>query len=110
MAEDKNIPLEVEEAVEVLDEGNIVNLKKPLNGRTSLIFDFNKITGATLLKCEKKTREVDSSIVIPQLSSAYSAHVAAAATGVRYDDIIGLSAPDFTAVVAKVGRFLNGAE
>ena len=43
MAEDKNIPIEVEEAAEVLDEGNIVNLKKPLNGRTALIFDFNKI-------------------------------------------------------------------
>lgn len=110
MAEEMNTPAEVQEDVEVLDENNIVNLKKPLNGRDSLILDFGKITGATLLKCEKKTREVDSSIVVPQLSGVFTAHVAAAAAGVRYDDIISLSAPDFTAVTNKVSRFLNGVE
>ena len=95
---------------EVMDEGNVVKLTKPMNGRTELVFDFDKIKGATLLKCEKKAKETDSSIVVPQLSMTFQAHVAAAAVGARYDDIINLSAPDFMAVTLKVSRFLNGAE
>lgn len=110
MAEEINTLAEVQEDVEVLDESNIVNLKKPLNGKNTLLFDFDRVTGATLLKCEKKTKEIDSSAVIPQLSMIFAAHVAAAASGVKYDDIISLAGPDFMAVTAKVGRFLNGAD
>lgn len=110
MGEEMNTPAEVQDEVEVLDENNIVNLRKPLNGKDALILDFSKITGATLLKCEKKAKEVDPAIIMPQLSMVYAAHVAAAAAGVRYDDIISLFAPDFTAVTSKVNRFLNGAD
>lgn len=95
---------------EVMDEGNVVKLSKPMNGRAELILDFDKITGAMLLKCEKKAKETDSSIVVPQLSMTFQAHVAAAAVGARYDDIINLAGPDFMAVTLKVSRFLNGAE
>ena len=110
MAEDKNIPAEVEDLPEVLDEGNIVTLKKPMNGKNSLYLDFGKISGATLLKCAQKTKEIDKTEIMPQLSMIFAAHVAAAASGVRYDDIISLSGPDFMAVTSKVGRFLNGAD
>ena len=95
---------------EVVDEGNVVKLTKPLNGKAELVFNFDKIKGATLLKCEKKAKETDSSIVVPQLSMTFQAHVAAAALGMRYDDIINLPAPDFMAVTLKVSRFLSGAE
>lgn len=95
---------------EVMDEEKVVKLTKPMNGRTELVFDFDKIKGATLLKCEKKTKEIDGSVVVPQLSMIFQAHVAAAAVGARYDDIINLSGPDFMAVTLKVSRFLNGAE
>lgn len=95
---------------EVLDEGKIIKLTKPMNGRNELVFDFDKIKGVTLLKCEKKAKEVDASIVVPQLSMVFQAHVAAAAVGARYDDIINLPGPDFMAVTMRVSRFLNNAE
>ena len=96
--------------VEVLDESSIVHLSKPLRGKDELFFDFAKIKGSTLLKCEKKAKEVDNSIVVPQLSMAFQAHVAAAAVGVKYDEIINLPGLDFMAVTLKVSRFLSGAE
>ena len=95
---------------EVVDESNIVQLSKPLRGKDELIFDFAKIKGSTLLKCEKKAKEVDNSIVVPQLSMAFQSHVAAAAAGVKYDEIINLPGSDFMAVTLKVSRFLSGAE
>lgn len=95
---------------EVVDESNIVQLSKPLRGKDELIFDFAKIKGSTLLKCEKKAKEVDNSIVVPQLSMAFQAHVAAAAASVKYDEIINLPGLDFMAVTLKVSRFLSGAE
>ena len=95
---------------EVVDESNIVQLSKPLRGKDELIFDFAKIKGSTLMKCEKKAKEVDNSIDVPQLSMAFQAHVAAAAAGVKYDEIINLPGLDFMAVTLKVSRFLSGAE
>lgn len=100
----------VKAEAEVVDENNIVHLSKPLRGKDELIFDFAKIKGSTLLKCEKKAKEVDNSIVVPQLSMAFQAHVAAAAAGVKYDEIINLPGLDFMAVTLKVSRFLSGAE
>ena len=92
-----------------VDGENTIKLSKPVNGQLSIVFDFDKIKGATLLKCEKKAKEVDNTIVVPQLSMVYQAHVAAAAAGMRYDDIINLSGPDFMAVTTRVSRFLNNA-
>ena len=95
---------------EVMDENKIIKLSKPMNGRTELVFDFDKIKGSTLLKCEKKTKDIDNTVVVPQLSMVFQTHVAAAALGLRYDNIINLPAPDFMAVTLKVSRFLNGAD
>ncbi|MBE6091704.1 MAG: hypothetical protein E7201_00775 [Selenomonas ruminantium] len=92
-----------------VDGENTIKLSNPINGRPSIVFDFSKIKGATLLMCEKKAKEVDNTIVVPQLSMVYQAHVAAAAAGMRYDDIINLSGPDFMAVTTRVSRFLNNA-
>lgn len=100
----------VKAEAEVVDESSIVHLSKPLRGKDELIFDFAKIKGSTLLKCEKKAKEVDASIVVPQLSMAFQSHVAAAAAGVKYDEIINLPGADFMAVTLKVSRFLSGAE
>lgn len=118
MAEEKKIKTDGDEMggevatieAEVMDENKIVKLSKPMNGRTELVFDFDKIKGSTLLKCEKKTKDIDASVVVPQLSMVFQAHVAAAALGMRYDDVINLPAPDFMAVTLKVSRFLNGAD
>lgn len=92
------------------DDDRMIRLSKPLNGRVTIIFDFDKIKGSTILKCEKKTKDIDNTVVVPQLSMIFQAHVAAAALGMRYDDIINLPAPDFMAVTLKVSRFLSGAE
>ena len=118
MAEEKKVKTDEQEMggevatfeAEIMDENKIIKLSKPMNGRTELVFDFDKIKGSTLLKCEKKTKDIDSSVVVPQLSMIFQAHVAAAALGMRYDDIINLPAPDFMAVTLKVSRFLNGAD
>ena len=116
MAEEKKTTTEEQEAAvipveaEVMDDEKSIKLSKPLNGRTELVFDFDKIKGSTLLKCEKKTKDIDNTVVVPQLSMIFQAHVAAAALGMRYDDIINLPAPDFMAVTLKVSRFLSGAE
>lgn len=92
------------------EEEKVIHLSKPMNGRITLGFDFDKIKGSTLLKCEKRAKETDASIVVPQLSMVFQAHVAAAAVGAKYDDIINLSGPDFMAVTMRVSRFLSGAE
>lgn len=92
----------------VTEDDYVIKLSKPMNGRITLDFDFDKIKGSTLLKCEKKAKEVDSSIVVPQLSMVFQAHVAAAAVGARYDDIMNLPGSDFMAVTMRVSRFLNG--
>ena len=93
-----------------MDEGSIVKLSRPLRGKDELVFNFDKIKGSTLLRCEKRAKEVDNTIVVPQLSMAFQSHVAAAAAGVKYDEIINLPGSDFMAVTLKVSRFLNGAE
>ena len=45
---------------------------------------------------------------MPALSQVYQAHVAAIAANVKYDDILALTAKDFTAVMIKTQGFLLG--
>lgn len=86
-----------------------LKLQKPLaDGRTELIFDFSKINGYALIKCEAVAKKLDRSIVVPSLSMVYQAHVTAAATGLRYDDVLSLSGTDFTAALLKTQSFLTG--
>ena len=106
---------EMDEAVElvpeVVDEKDVIYLKKPLpNGNTEIVFKFDKITGYDLIKCERRARKEDPGITVPLLSTVFQAFVAAAATKLRYDDIAGLSAPDFIAVTNKAAGFLTSAD
>lgn len=94
-------------AAEVVDEKNVIKLSKPLpNGADELVFDFDKISGIQLIDCEKKAKKQDPTIMVPSLSMIYQAMVAAKATGVKYDDIIGLKGPDFTAACMRAQNFL----
>lgn len=56
----------------------------------------------------KSSKKEDASIVVPALSQVYQAHVAAIAANVKYDDILALTAKDFTAVMIKTQGFLLG--
>lgn len=94
-------------AVTVIDDSNIVHLTSPLsNGQQELIFDWGKITGYTLIKCLSSAKKQDPGMAVPALSLPYQAAVAAVAAGVRYDDILGLSGPDFMATVIHAQNFL----
>ena len=92
---------------EVVDEKDVIHLKKPLpNGNTQLIFDFDRVNGYTLLKCEKQAKKEDSAISYLPFSQVYQAFVAAAAAKVKYDDILNLDGADFIAVTTRVQGFL----
>ncbi|WP_297967238.1 hypothetical protein [uncultured Anaerovibrio sp.] len=107
---DADLVADVALVPEVVDEKDVIHLKKPLpNGNTEIVFNFDKITGYVLLRCEKQARKEDPGLTIPLLSTVFQAFVAAAATKLRYDDIAGLSAPDFIAVTNKAANFLASA-
>lgn len=98
---------DVELISEVVDEKDVIHLKKPLpNGNTQLIFDFDRVNGYTLLKCEKQAKKEDSAISYLPFSQVYQAFVAAAAAKVKYDDILNLDGADFIAVTTRVQGFL----
>ena len=108
MEEDKAM-----EAVEteVLDESNVVKLKKPLaDGRTEIVLNFDKLTGAALIMCERKTRQMDKTLTFAASTIIYSAHLAAVAAGMPYAELLKMPAPDFSAVLAATQRFLGGME
>lgn len=114
MAEDKELKPQLDadgelETVkaEIVDEKNVLKLKKPLpSGGDTLIFDFDRINGYTLLKCEKLAKKEDSSIAYLPFSQVYQAFVAAAAAKVKYDDILSLDGADFVAVTTRAQGFL----
>lgn len=95
---------------EVLDDSNTMKLQKPLpNGRGELIFNFDRINGYVLMRCEKLAKKEDPSITTPILAMPFQAHIAAKACGIKYDDVLSLAAPDFMAVTRKVLSFLTSA-
>lgn len=101
--------VETSDKAAAIPADQIIDLSRALpDGRTSLVLDFDKVTGYTLLRCEKAAKKDDASIVVPALSQVYQAHVAAIAADVKYDDILALSAKDFTAVMIKIQGFLLG--
>ncbi len=92
-----------------LPSDQVIHLSRALpDGKDTLYLDFDKITGYTLLKCEKEAKKQDASIVVPALSQVYQSHVAAVAAGIKYDDILYLPAKDFTAIMIKTQGFLLG--
>lgn len=98
-----------EEKVQTVPDDQKIELTRALpDGTKTLILDFDNVSGYTLLRCEKAAKKEDASIVVPALSQVYQAHVAAIAANVKYDDILALSAKDFTAVMIKTQGFLLG--
>lgn len=95
---------------EPVDEGNMIQLRKPMrSGASELHLDFDRVTGYILLRCEKEAKKEDPLISVMALSQVYQARVAAAASKVKYDEILELSGADFTAVCLKVQNFLMGS-
>lgn len=98
-----------EEKVQTVPDDQKIELTRALpDGTKALILDFDNVSGYTLLRCEKAAKKEDASIVVPALSQVYQAHVAAIAANVKYDDILALTAKDFTAVMIKTQGFLLG--
>lgn len=98
-----------EEQVQTVPDDQKIELPRALpDGTKTLILDFDNVSGYTLLRCEKAAKKEDASIVVPALSQVYQAHVAAIAANVKYDDILALTAKDFTAVMIKTQGFLLG--
>ena len=99
-------------ANDATDNPNIVTVKlsKPFRGKDELVLNFDDVTGATLIRCEKNAKTIDNTLFVVSGSLIFNAQVAAAAAKVRYDDIIGLPLKDFAAVSRRVGNFINGAE
>lgn len=98
-----------EEKVQMVPDDQKIELTRALpDGTKTLILDFDNVSGYTLLRCEKAAKKEDASIVVPALSQVYQAHVAAIAANVKYDDILALTAKDFTAVMIKTQSFLLG--
>lgn len=98
-----------EEKVQTVPDDQKIELTRALpDGTKTLILDFDNVSGYTLLRCEKAAKKEDASIVVPALSQVYQAHVAAIAANVKYDDILALTAKDFTAVMLKTQGFLLG--
>jgi hypothetical protein len=101
--------LKKEEHVQTVPDDQKIKLTRALpDGTKTLILDFDNVSGYTLLRCEKAAKKEDASIVVPALSQVYQAHVAAIAANVKYDDILALTAKDFTAVMIKTQGFLLG--
>lgn len=100
---------EVKNEVQTINPNNILHLSKPLrNGNEELIFDWDKITGYNLIACERAAKKKDPSIMVPSLSQSYQAMVAGLAANVRYDDICGMGAKDFSAACLMAQNFLLG--
>lgn len=107
MADEKKNDISVLEPAEVIDEANVIKLKKPLeNGVDRVVFNWDKVTGFILTKCYERAKKKEPAMTIPSTSMVYQAAVAAAASGLRYDDILSLSGSDFIAVTIKVQSFL----
>ena len=100
----------LESDLPLVDENNVIKLSKPLaNGNDSIVFDFDRINGYALLKCGRLAKKEDKTIMVLETSRVYQAYVAAAASGLKYDDILSLNARDFTAVCMGIQNFLLDA-
>ena len=100
---------EAKNEIQTINPNCILHLSKPLrNGNQDLIFDCDKITGYHLIACDRAAKKKDPSIMVPALSQSYQAMVAGLAADVRYDDICGLGAKDFSAACLMAQNFLLG--
>ena len=86
-----------------------IKLNRPItiNGveMKEIELDFDKLTGADLISASRESGLLGDNALVPELSKQYLAVVAAKASGLNVDDIMKLSAKDFTAVTLTVQNF-----
>ncbi len=80
-----------------------------IENKDELVFNYEALSGYSLIQCEKAAKKEDPTISVPSLSQIYQAHVAAAAAGVKVDDILSLPAKKFTKVTLEAQNFLLGS-
>ena len=76
---------------------------------TELSFDWDRVNGYALIRCEKNARKENPGIMVLMLDQTYQAYVAAVATGLQVDDIFSLSGSDFQAALMVVLNFLTSS-
>ena len=72
-----------------------------------LELNFDKLTGRTLVKLEKEFKKENKGEFMLIANNAFSAKVAAYCADIREDDILDMSAKDFTSITGEVTIFLN---
>lgn len=89
-----------------------VTLRKPItidNKEVKEInLDFTKLNGYALVEAENKSRMMGDATPDLSFSMKYQALLASKASGIKYDDILSLPAPDMIAVITTVKNFLFG--
>ena len=72
-----------------------------------LELNFDKLTGRTLVQLEKECKKENKGEFMLIANNAFSAKVAAYCADIREDDILDMSAKDFTSITGEVTIFLN---
>ena len=72
-----------------------------------LELNFDKLTGRTLVQLEKEFKKENKGEFMLIANNAFSAKVAAYCADIREDDILDMSAKDFTSITGEVTIFLN---
>lgn len=89
-----------------------IKLKKPIvkDGKTidSINLDLDSLSGNDMIKVEREARLRGDLSPNPLFSSEGLSIVAARASGLIPEDVIGLGAPDFVEVTNTVRNFLFG--
>jgi hypothetical protein len=89
-----------------------VKLSAPLKWEdreiAEISLDFSKVTGATIIKCERETfQQGNFSGIIRSQSSEYCARMAALISGVPFRFLEKLPADDYDAVWQTVGAYVG---
>jgi hypothetical protein len=84
----------------------IIKLSKPLNEKTEIGLDLDKLTGQHLIDATVEAHALGDKSPVLELSKTYQAVIAAKAAGVNVDDIIKLPAKDFVKITVEVASFL----
>ena len=72
-----------------------------------LELNFDKLTGRTLVQLEKEFKKENKREFMLIANNVFSAKVAAYCADIREDDILDMSAKDFTSITGEVTIFLN---
>lgn len=89
-------------------------LEKPLKVDekeiTTLLFDFDKLTGADIMNATDEARQIKGYSPNEMQTPTFRAVLAAKACGILYHDLLKLGARDFFRVVTASHAFLVGMD